>query len=81
MATKAECLADAASGQGCLGRSKDDEPVFVLVARDSTAPHAVREWAMTVAQHFGPCEKTVEAFRVAAAMDAWQAAHGSKRPD
>ena len=32
--TKAEELKRAAEGKGCLGKSADDEPVFVLCARD-----------------------------------------------
>ena len=38
---KAKELEAASHGEGCLGKSQDDEPVFVLVARDLTAPRAV----------------------------------------
>lgn len=29
----------------CLNRSADNEPIFVLCARDPSAPGAVRQWA------------------------------------
>lgn len=29
----------------CLSKARDDERIFVLLARDVAAPHAVREWA------------------------------------
>jgi hypothetical protein len=38
-------LEAANRGEGCLGKSQDDEPVFVLVARDRLAANAVRLWA------------------------------------
>jgi len=28
----------------CLNRAKTDEPLFVLLGRDSAAPAAIREW-------------------------------------
>ena len=31
--------------QSCLSRSKDDEMIFVLTARDKCAPAAIRFWA------------------------------------
>lgn len=29
----------------CLNRARDDEPVFVLLGRDVTAPDTIRRWA------------------------------------
>jgi hypothetical protein len=40
---KADELADPNS---CFNRAKDDEIVFVLLARDVAAPAAVVEWAL-----------------------------------
>ena len=34
----------------CLNKSQDNEPLFVLTARDVIAPHAVRQWAQLYAQ-------------------------------
>lgn len=45
MATKTNELAALSRGEGCLGRSQDDEFVFILCARDPDAPAAVKEWA------------------------------------
>ena len=35
----------AARGEGCLGKTRDDEPVFVLRAQDKFAPALVSLWA------------------------------------
>ena len=86
--TKLDALDAAARGEGCLGRSAADEPVFVLVARDRTASAAVRAWAASAraaALAAGEPlreEKYAEALAVAGEMDAWRAANGGgKLPD
>ncbi len=77
--------ADALAGTGtppvgCLGRCKDDETVFVLVARDKLAPDVVKVWA-TLAESAGVGDdKVAEAREVAAAMQSWQRRNGSKIP-
>lgn len=43
--TKQQELALNAKGEGCLGRSKDDEPIFILCGRDPVAGEIIREWA------------------------------------
>lgn len=83
--TKKETLDAAARGEGCLGRSQDDEPVFVLVARDKMAADVVVKWASD-AMRFGGLKandpKIVSAMELAAEMDAWREAHGGgKVPD
>lgn len=40
MSTKAQELES-----GCFAAALPDEPMFVLLARDSEAPHHAREWA------------------------------------
>lgn len=40
MGTKATEAAD-----GCYAKALDDEPMFVLLARDKSAPGLVRKWA------------------------------------
>jgi len=80
--TKAELLAATARGEGCLGRSKDDEPVFVLCARDITAASTVRTWAQTlVLCKDVPTAKIADAYALATQMEAWRAANGGKVPD
>jgi hypothetical protein len=76
--TKAELLADPNS---CLNRSADDEPVFLIVARDVIAPGIVEEWALRAQQRGSPKEKTEGAFEIARVMRIWQTNHGTKIPD
>lgn len=79
--TKREVLDAAAKGEGCLGRSHDDEPVFVIVGRDRVAPTIVRIWAMLARILGTPTRKCATAVTEAGAMEAWQKARGSKVPD
>lgn len=87
---KRDEVAALAAGEGCLARSQDDEPVFILCGRDLFAARLVREWAdevetaavrmaeLTAARQM----KIAEARRLALAMDNWRAAHGGgKVPD
>lgn len=43
--TKREELEDCKNGVGCLGRSKDEEPIFILCGRDPIAADVVFAWA------------------------------------
>lgn len=75
----------------CLNKSQDDEPIFVLCARDKLAPEVIRKWAcmLIVAatatkdrvlanrQH----HKAAEAFELAGRMEGWQARNHAKVPD
>lgn len=80
--TKKETLDAAVIGGGCLGRSQDDEPVFVLCARDKTAPQSVRLWALHLQTHYGESEKVRSALALADQMEAWQKKHETaKVPD
>lgn len=70
------------AGEGCLGKSQGDEPVFVLVARDRVASIVVRTWATLAGWLGAPKAKTDEAMALADRMDAWRDAHGGgKVPD
>jgi hypothetical protein len=75
-------IAAALNGVGCLGRSRADEPVFVLCARDKAASMAVRDWA-ELAEHLGAGkEKVADARDMADRMEQWREAHGGgKVPD
>jgi len=64
-----------------LERAADDEPIFVLRARDLIAPETVREWAYRAAKAGAPREKVVEARACADAMEDWQLEHDRKVPD
>lgn len=60
----------------CLNRAADDEPVFVLLARDGAAPTAIRSWCNerivsgknTVSDH-----QIREALAAADRMEQWRA--------
>lgn len=81
--TKAELRAELESGTGVLGNTAEDEPVFLLVARDRTSSKTVRQWRQN-AFDMG-CQnaaKLAEANAVALAMAQWRDLHGGgKTPD
>lgn len=79
-----ETIDQARRGLGCLGKSAEDEPVFVLVARDLYGANVVRAWADLVEARAAATggltgqrqAKVAGARRVALEMDAWCAAYG-----
>lgn len=80
--TASEVLRAADRGDGCLGRSQSDEPVFVLCARDRLAAGTVRIWAALAEENGVSHDKIAGALVVADATDAWRLAHGGgKIPD
>lgn len=67
------------AGKGCLGRSHDNEPVFVLTGRDKLAAQVVEFWA-NLLLHTAEVEgqmcpeviaKADDAHRVATMMRQW----------
>lgn len=80
--TAAFTILSAMSGNGCLGRSQADEPVFVLCARDRAASMAVRDWA-DLAEKLGASKvKVLGAKDLADRMAQWRERHGGgKVPD
>ena len=68
------------SKYNCLDKLTDDEPFFVLLARDPVAAWLVRIWAWLV-ERFGtqPRAKIEEALKVAEDMERWRAISG--KPD
>jgi hypothetical protein len=65
----------------CIARSKPDEPLFTLCARDIAAPDTVRDWARRAAKAGAPAAKVGQALLDAEAMERWQRKHGAKIPD
>lgn len=57
----------------CYRAAEDDEPMFVLLARDPLAPELVRQWAAKRAGSTGLTEKVTEALKAADEMDEWRA--------
>lgn len=66
---------------GCLSRVAEDEPVFVLRAKDMVAPATVMRWAALAETAGVSREKVVEARDLAMQMVLWQEKNGSKVPD
>lgn len=71
MATAREELEKANRGQGCLGKAKPDEPVFILRAQDMLAPDLVDQWAIWANQHGCNWDKVREAKVLAQEMREW----------
>lgn len=70
MATKAEALANPAS---CINKAAENEPVFILRAKDPLAASIVRHWGNKALEfRLHEPEKARAAFDVADAMDAWR---------
>lgn len=64
---------------GCFHRAMDDEPMFVLLARDPSAPNLVRQWAqkreLDINEGRKPASDMVmvqEARDAADRMEAWR---------
>jgi hypothetical protein len=64
----------------CYANAFPDEPMFVLLARDRTAPSTVRYWVQQ-RQMEGKTDqaKLDEALACADAMEAWQCSRSSTR--
>lgn len=60
---------------------EEDEPVFLLRAKDLLAPRVVRKWAALVRMFTGDEALAAAAEQWADVMQAWGRAHGSKLPD
>ncbi len=70
---KKQTLEACEQGEGCLGESAMDEPIFVLCARDGAAPDTIRSWAMqTVKDGSTNVDKVANAFRLADEMETWK---------
>lgn len=77
--TKRELIEDP---QSCLNKTGDDEPVFLLRARDVLAPKVVRLWATLLEIETGTYpEKSSLALLLSNQMLTWQQIHGKKIPD
>lgn len=70
--TASEEIDAASRGEGCLGRSQDDEPVFILCARDPVAAIVVRTWVVLSRWRGVRASKLAEAEALAEQMDTWR---------
>ena len=56
----------------CWAKLEDDEPYFVLMARDPTSRRLVDRWATLLEVEGGNPDKIAEARQCAVAMEAWR---------
>lgn len=63
----------------CYANALDDEPMFVLLARDPLAPVLVDMWAMLRQATRGDSTKVLEAEACAAAMREWAEVGANRR--
>jgi hypothetical protein len=75
--TKQQCVNDLTRGEGCLGKARPDEPVFIIVGDDITMPRVLEFWAEEVKRLRGGVEtdKTTRARHEAVDIRDWQARH------
>lgn len=76
-----ELIEMTAQCRGPLDRCADDEPVFVLRARDPLARLAVQTWVSHAEMMGVPFEKLRGAKEVLSAMHGWVGLNASKMPD
>lgn len=63
--------------ESCLNRALDDEPVFVLLARDKMAPKVIRQWVHERRAHVSGQDEAqlAEATELAFQMEQWRKEH------
>lgn len=67
---------EIANPDSCLNKAADEEPVFVLRAKDAAAPNTIRCWAeerMERGLNIASDQKIVDALAIAERMEQWQA--------
>lgn len=69
---------------GCLAKALPDEPMFILLGRDPSAPDAIRRWCELRAldsvsgEKRQDAEQLDEAFLTAEAMEAWRESNAGR---
>ena len=66
---------------GVLSRVAEDEPIFVLRAKDALAVGAIEEWMELAQEAAVSADKIAEADELCGLMEEWQRRNGSKLPD
>ena len=68
-------------GRACIQLAEDDEPMFVLLARDPVAALLVRHWAeLRIMYDILTCDQQNEAIACADAMEKWANDHPDHGP-
>ncbi len=71
---------EIATPTSCLNKAADDEPVFVLRAKDPLAARVVRHWCTLAEQQGLHEDKVPEADALAFQMESWRAANPKRVP-
>jgi hypothetical protein len=64
----------------CYAKLADDEPYFVLRAKDPMAPALIRLWAEARRVQYGDYPKLHEALDCAIQMEGWRHLHPEAKP-
>lgn len=67
--------------QDYTGKVGEQEPVFLLRAKDQLAPDTVRHWAALLLNNNGDMVAYNVAMKQAELMEEWQEANEAKSPD
>jgi hypothetical protein len=68
-------------GPSCLTRAAEDEPVFVLRAKDPAAPAAMRAWAKFSSENeLHEPEKIAQAYQEAHQFEEWRRTNYKVKP-
>lgn len=79
--TRRNVIDALAEGQGVLGKAHDNEPVFILRARDPSARTVVQYWISRAKMLGTDPAKLAEAKAIEDAIEEWNARYGSRVPD
>jgi hypothetical protein len=66
---------ELANPNSCINRAQDDEPTFVLLARDPAAPQAILDWVhrrIVLAKNKMSDQQIQEATQIAKDMTDWR---------
>lgn len=72
---------EVADPESTWNKTADDEPVFIVCARDINAAYTVRFWASLALMNGASVNKVVAALGIIPKIESWQQVRGSKVPD
>lgn len=81
MVTAKEVIAGLDKGRGCLANAHEDEPVFVLRAKDVCFQGAVSRWLEIARRHGVNHDKIEGVERILQSAQVWQSKNETKIPD
>jgi hypothetical protein len=81
LVTAKEVISALDDGRGCLANAHEDEPVFVIRAKDVCFQAAISRWLEVAQRHGVDGEKIAGAERILQRAQVWQSKNGTKIPD